>query len=172
MPTDDIELTVDLESAIEQTDDWSDDLEAGAVRAVNQLTVLGENAMKREAPEGAGFDPPALRPSIQTIPPRSTETKERTIRPTKRTDEGWLLARAIVGNPSTPTYDDDKPPVRPLIEWADAKFADPSLGWAIRESIFASGHATFPNRFVSRSIDEWESDVEAVAGRAIRDALS
>jgi len=48
---------------------------------------------------------------------------------------------------------------------------DPQAGWAVRESIFQSGHDSFPDRFVDRSVNEWESEAERVAGEAVRDAF-
>lgn len=166
-----IEITVDADAAERAARDWKDDVDDGAKRAVSAIATLAESHMKREAPEGAGFNAPSLRDSVTTKPPESTRTKNKRVYPTKRTREGWLLVRAIVGNPSTPTYTDDKPPAGPLIDWARAKLGDPSAGWAIREKIFQRGHATFPNEFVDRSIEQWDNQVERVAGNAVREAF-
>lgn len=167
-----IEITVDAEAAERAAEDWADDAEDGAKRAVSAIAMLAESHMKREAPEGSGFNSPSLRDSIKTIPPESTKTKNKRVLPTKRTREGWLLVRAIVGNPSTPTYRNERPPPGPLIDWARAKLGDPSAGWAIREKIFQRGHATFPNPFVDDSVEAWENEVEQVAGNAVREAFS
>lgn len=166
-----IEITVDADAAERAAEQWEDAVDDGGKRAVSAIATLAESHMKAEAPEGAGFNSPSLRDSITTKPSESTRTKRKRVYPTKRTREGWLLVRAIVGNPSTPTYTDDKPPAGPLIDWARAKLGDPSAGWAIREKIFQRGHATFPNEFVDDSIEQWENEVEQVAGQAVREAF-
>lgn len=168
----DIELRVQAESAKAALEDWKDETDTGAKRAVSAIAVLAESAMKAHAPEGAGFNPPSLRDSIKTLPPESRKTKNKRVLPTKRTTEGWLLVRAIVGQPSTPTYRDKKPPAGPLIEWATAKLGDPSAGWAIREKIHERGHKTFPNPFVEESIEDWEDEVGRTAGEAIAEAFT
>lgn len=167
----DIEITIDDDAAKAAVRDWEDTTDDGAKRAVSAIATLAESAMKAHAPEGAGFDAPSLRDSVKTIPPSSVKTKNKRVLPTKRTSEGWLLARAIVGQPTTPTYTDSKPPAGPLIRWARAKLGDPSAGWAIRETIFRTGHETYPNPFVSESIDDWEDEVASVAGDAITEAF-
>jgi len=167
-----IEITVDEDAAERAAEDWADSADTGAKRAVSAIATLAESHMKREAPEGAGFNAPSLRDSITTKPESSRLVKNKRVYPTKRTREGWLLVRAIVGNPSTPTYTDDKPPAGPLIDWARAKLGDPSAGWAIREKMFQRGtQATFPNEFVDESIDAWENQVERVAGDAVKEAF-
>jgi hypothetical protein len=168
----DIEIDVNAKNAQKTVEDWADATDDGAKRAVSAIAVLAESAMKAEAPEGAGFNNPSLRDSIKTKPPESTKTKNKRVVPTKRTGEGWLLVRAIVGQPSTPTYTDKRPPPGPLIDWARAKLGDPSAGWAIRESIYQDGHESFPDRFVDRSVAVWENEVEQVAGDAVKQALS
>lgn len=164
-----IEVEVDVEAAKRAAETWENDVGRAGKRAVRALTVLAESHMKAEAPEGTGRNNPSLRDSIDTKP--ESLSKAARVQPFKRTREGWLLVRAIVGNPSTPTYTDERPPPGPLLEWARQKLGDAQAGWAIRESIYQSGHDTFPNRFVDRSMDKWENEVEEIAGEAVRDAL-
>jgi len=164
-----IEVEVDVEAAERAAEAWEDDVDRAGKRAVRALTVLAESHMKAEAPEGTGRNNPSLRDSIDTKPESLSKTAR--VQPFKRTREGWLLVRAIVGNPSTPTYTDERPPPGPLLEWARQKLGNAQAGWAVRESIYQSGHETFPNRFVDRSMDEWETEVEEIAGEAVRDAL-
>jgi len=164
-----IEIDVDADAAKALVQSWEDAVDDGAMDAANALAVLAENAMRREAPEGAGKNPPSLRDSIDTKP--EGRSKKKTVQPFKRTREGWLLVRAVVGQPSAPTYTDERPPPGPLLEWARAKLGDEQAGWAVRESIFQSGHESFPDPFVDRSMNEWENTVEQVAGDAVRDAL-
>lgn len=169
MPDNSIEIDLDDEDAERVVDAWEQALGRGGSRAVQALTVLAEKHMKAEAPEGAGFNPPSLRDSVDTKPEgRSTQ---KVVMPFKRTSAGWLLVRAVVGNPSTPSYTDEKPPVGPLMRWARAKLGDEDAAWAIRESIFQTGHDSFPNPFVDRSERAWEDETEAIAGQAVREAL-
>lgn len=168
MPSNSIEIDVDDEDAERIVQAWKDAVGQGGVDAVGALTVLAERSMKREAPEGAGFNNPSLRDSIDTKPDTGAR---RVVMPFKRTREGWLLVRAIVGQPDTPSYSDERPPPGPILDWARAKLGDRSAGWAVRESIYQSGHDSFPNPFVDRSMNEWENTAEQVAGEAVRDAL-
>ena len=168
MPSNSIEIDVDADDAERLVQAWKDAVGEGGVDAVGALTVLAERSMKREAPEGAGFNAPSLRDSIDTKPDSGAR---RVVMPFKRTGDGWLLVRASGGQPDTPDYDDKRPPVGPLMDWARAKLGDRSAAWAIRESIYQDGHDSFPNPFVDRSMDEWERTAEKVAGEAVRDAL-
>lgn len=169
MPENSIQIEVDAVDAKRVVNAWKRAVGTGGVDAVTALTVLAENAMRREAPEGAGKNNPSLRDSIDTKPEGRAKRKE--VMPYKRTREGWLLVRAIVGQPSAPSYTDERPPPGPILEWARAKLGDEQAGWAVRESIFQSGHESFPDRFVDRSMNEWETTVEDVAGEAVRDAF-
>jgi len=169
MPSTEIEIDVDADAAEALVQSWEDAVEDGAMEAVGALAVLAENAMRREAPEGAGKNPPSLRDSIDTKP--EGRSKNKRVQPFKRTSEGWLLVRAVVGQPSTPTYTDERPPPGPILEWARAKLGDEQAGWAVRESIYQDGHDRFPNEFVDRSMNEWENTVEDVANEAVKDAL-
>lgn len=165
-----ISINVDLDRAIRDSEEWQDGIDRGARDLVSKLTTLAESAMKDEAPEGTGRNPPSLRDSVETRPSRPA--KRKTVMPRKRTEEGWLLVNAVVGNPTTPAYQDERPPPGPLLDWAAAKLGDEQAGWAIREAIFQDGHESFPNPFVSRSTKRWEDSVERVSSEAVRDALS
>jgi hypothetical protein len=59
----------------------------------------------------------------------------------------------------------------PLAEWADAKLGDRSAAWAVQQSLVADGPERLPNRFIDRSVREWEGQVERVANRVIEGAI-
>lgn len=162
-------MGVDADDAKRAVKAWNDAVGSGGKRAVGALAVMAEDAMKAEAPEGSGFEPPSLRDSIDTVPDGPSDKK--TVQPFKRTRKGWLLVHAVVGNPRAPRYNRKRPPAEPLIDWAEAKLGDPGLGWYLQDKIFREGQKTFPNRFVDRSIKQWEAEAEDVAGKAVRDAL-
>jgi len=92
-----------------------------------------------------------------------------------------LLVRAVVGNPTTPTYTDKAPPVwidrpggdaqGPIAQWADAKLGDQNAAWAIAENIKQRGQVSFPNPFVRDSYRQWRSQIEQVATEAVADEL-
>lgn len=174
-----IDLELEADEAVAGVRRASENLDEGARDAVDQLTVLAEGAMKAEAPEGAGMPDVHMRSTITTTT-EDSEGLRKVVMPRKRTGEGWLLHRAIVGTPSTPSYGDAKPPVwpgpsgdaqGPLAEWADAKVGDRNAAWAIANSIADSGHASFPNPFIDRSVRQWRTQVEDIAGSAIADAV-
>lgn len=169
MPSNSIQIEVDEVDAKRVVNAWKRAVGSGGIDAVTALAVLAESSMKREAPEGAGKNPPSLRDSVDTKP--EGRSKRKVVMPFKRTREGWLLVRAVVGQPDTPSYSDERPPAGPILEWARAKLGDESAGWAVRESIYQDGHESFPDPFVDRSMDEWEQTAEQVAGDAVRDAL-
>lgn len=169
MASDKISIDLDKNSAEKMAESWADESDTASKRAVQALTVLAEGPMKAEAPEGTGQNPPSLRDSIDTKP--TGLSKSKVVMPFKRTNSGWLLVRAIVGKPSAPSYDDKRPPVDPLIEWARQKLGDPGLGWYLQDKIYREGHETLPNRFVDRSMREWENEAEEVAGEAFRQAF-
>lgn len=178
MPNASISLDVDVGGALEALENEQTNIKVGGEDAVQQLAILAERHMKAEAPEGAGIPDVHMRSTIR--PEFSDDGRVAEIKPHKRTDEGWLLHKAIVGNPSTPTFDSgSKPPVwseggeaqGPLAEWADAKLNDRNAAWAVRESIAESGHSSFPNKFIDRSVGKWRSSVNRIADRAISDAL-
>lgn len=166
----DIDIDVDVADAVEQMRDGSDAVDTGAERAVRQLAVLAEGALKDEAPEGAGRDR-HMRDSVDTRFRRGG--KRANIGPRKRAQDGTLLATYVVEGTDPSSYSlDDPPPVEPLMDWADAKLGDPDAAWAIRRSIAETGHETLPNPFVARAFEDWSDQVEDVAGEAIRDALT
>jgi len=166
----DIDLEVSVADAVQELRDGSDAVDQGAERAVRQLAVLAEGAMKDEAPEGAGRDQ-HLRDTVDTRFRRGG--KRANIGARKRTNDGRLLAEIVVEGTDPSSYTlDDPPPVEPLMDWADAKLGDPDAAWAIRRSIAQTGHETLPNPFVARAFEDWSDQVEDVAGEAVRDALS
>lgn len=173
----DINVSVDTRQAREQVDDWVESLSIGREKALDRLQVLAEGSMKEEAPAGAGTPDVHMRNTIET----DKETGKRVTMPRKRTPEGWLLHRAVVGNPSTPTYSDSKPPVWTgaggdaqgrLAEWTRAKLGSRQAAFAVANKIKERGtQETFPNPFIERSVDAWISDVEKVATDKVAEAL-
>jgi hypothetical protein len=177
---DDFSVEVDLEEAERAAEAWERAVGSGGKAAVSQLSVLAENAMKRRMPEGAGIPNVHTRNTVQALP--EGRTLQKTVMAHKRTQEGWLLIRAIVGSPTAPTYTTDKPPVwidrpggeaqGPLAQWADAKLGDQNAAWAIAESIKNRGtQLTFPQPVVRDSYRMWRSEVDNIAGDAVDDAL-
>jgi len=165
-----LQIEFDDEAAQRAVDHWQRIVGSGARDAVDQISTLAESTMKAEAPEGVGIPDVNMRTTIKSET-TSRDPYRKVIMPHKRTERGWLLHRAIVGNPSVPTYSDEKPPVEPLMEWAGAKLGDPSAAWAIRESIYQDGHDSFPNPFIDRSFREWRSQVDRIAGDAVEQAF-
>lgn len=172
MSTNDVEIRFDASSVQEDLRDIEDAFDAGGSRAVNQVALLAEGAMKKEAPEGAGIPDNPLENTIE-VRPAGIGPKKKTVMPHKRTREGWLLHRAIVGNPSIPTYTDERPPIPPLLEWVDAKNPIPGVdpltqAFMVANKILSRGtQKTFPNPFIFRSVRQWESEVEKIAAEAI-----
>lgn len=164
-----VSLGVDTGNARRVIDDAGDAIDDGAWSAVRQLAVLAEGAMKDEAPEGAGRDK-HLRDTVDTRFMR--QSLVANVGPRKRADDGVLLAKYIVEGTDPSSYTEEPPPIAPLMDWAAAKLGDSSAAWALQQSIFEGGHDTLPNDFVNDSLDQWENQVEAVAGDQVRDALS
>jgi len=165
-----ISVAIDTDDARGKLERADDAVEEGASDAVKQLAVLAEGAQKSEAPEGTGRDQ-HLRDSIDTKFRRQGKTANVGAR--KRASDGTLLAIYIVEGTDPSSYSgDSQPPYGPLVEWAEAKLGDPGLGYAIAERIGERGHRTLPNDYVDRSVDEWEDEVDQVAGEQVRDALS
>jgi len=166
-----VELEVRLSEALSDVAGLDDAVDKGASRSVRQLAILAEAAMKEEAPEGAGRDK-HLRDTIDTRFRRGGKRADVGAR--KRVD-GTLLATYVVEgtDPGSygPNFPEDAPPIGPLMDWADAKFGDPDAAWALRRSIFETGHRTLPNPYVDRSLDKWEDRVGELAGEAVRDAI-
>lgn len=173
-----INVDLDLSEAIEEIETMDDEMAEASKEIVQQLVILAEGAMKEEAPEGVAYDGKHMRDTIKGV--FTDNGTKATVQPHKRTDEGWLLHRAIVGNPSVPSYGDEPPPVwtdgngnaqGPLAEWCAAKLGDRNAAWQVAKNIQENGHKTFPNKFIDRSINHWQSDVEDVAEKKIQEAL-
>lgn len=180
MAADDFKVDVDLDDARRAADAWERATGEGGKDAVSQLSVLAENAYKQRIPEGAGIPNVHARTTVQALPER--RSLQKTIMAHKRTQEGWLLIRAIVGNPSTPTYTTKAPPVwidrpggdaqGPIAQWADAKLGDQNAAWAVAENIKDRGtQLTFPQPVVRDSYRMWKSQVGTIATDAVEDAL-
>ena len=177
---DDFEIEVDATEARRAVEAWEDAAGEGGKDAVSQLSVLAEDAYKQRIPEGAGIPNVNARTTVQALPEQ--RSVQKTIMAHKRTQEGWLLIRAIVGNPTTPTYTTEKPPVwidreggdaqGPLAQWADAKLGDQNAAWAVAENIKDRGtQLTFPQPVVRDSYRMWQSQVEDVANQAVAERL-
>jgi hypothetical protein len=171
-----LEISVETDEAVKQVEEWLDDLDVAAEDALDTLQTMAETSMKAEAPTGAGK--PAMRNTITT---RNIGEHKRETQPRKRTPEGWLLHRAIVGNPSTPSYTDTKPAVwvgaggqaqGQLAEWTRAKLGDRNAAWAVAQNILERGtQESFPDRFIDRALKSWINDVERQAGDAVAEAF-
>lgn len=161
-------MNVDVDEATSALQDIQGSLPDAGKRSVRQLTVLAEGAMKEEVPEGSGRDV-HTRDTIETEFDRGG--LRGTVRPTKKTNSGIPMADIITGDPSW-TWD-DPPPIPPLFDWVQAKWGATEVGaaFALQWHLVENGVETFPNPFVDRSIRKWEDQVEAVAGRAVRDEL-
>jgi hypothetical protein len=177
MPRTEIDVDVDVADAVAVIEAIADEVDAAGAEIVDQLVLLAEGAMKDEAPEGAGIPDVHMRDTIKATGRRTRQV----VKPRKRTEEGWLLHRAIVGSPSVPTWTpESKPPVwqgpdgearGPLAEWADAKLGDRSAAWAVQQSLVQSGPETLPNRFIDRSVREWQGQVDRVADRVLEGGI-
>lgn len=167
-----VSLAIDTEDAIEDIDRLSDAVEDGASDAVRQLVTLAEGAMKKEAPEGTST--PSLRETIDTKFRRGGLTANVGAR--KKTADGGLLAEIIVEGTDASSYAYSPNLVdflaMRLRDWADAKLGDPSAAYPVAINIASKGHKTLPNDFVDRSLDDWEGQVEDVAGEQIQEAMS
>lgn len=173
-----INLEIDARAAAEELEDASDSIGEAGREIVDTLSMLAEKHMKAQAPEGAGSINVHMRSTIK--PFKTPDGTAAVIEPHKNTREGWPLHHAVVGNPSTPTYGDDPPPVwtdgsgnalGPLADWSAAKLGDPNLAWPVSKSIQRDGQTTFPNRFVDRSFGAWAESAEEIAEVEIRGAL-
>jgi hypothetical protein len=168
-----ISLGMDIAGAARAFKQGGDDVDDAASRAVRQLAVLAEGAMKEEVPEGAGRDQ-STRDSIDTRFRRQGKTANVGAR--KRTDDGGLLAEIIVEGTDGSSYDPSPGLVgflgKRMEDWAAAKLGSPSLAYPVAWSIVRDGHERLPNRFVDRSLNQWEGQVEDVAGDEVRRAMS
>lgn len=167
-----------VQGAAREISSTGDDVETAGERTVSQLSTLAEASMKEESKEGVGLPSVHMKDTIR--PEMSSDGMKATIRPHKKTREGWLLHHAIVGNPSVPTYGDDPPPVwsdgsgnaaGPIARWAAAKLGDPNDAWAVARSIQQDGHRTFPDRFIDRAYNEWSAKVDGIADDIFEDEV-
>lgn len=187
MPGASLQIELNDKQARRIVDRWKRIVGSGAREAVDQLGTLAERHMKAEAPEGVGIPNVHLRTSIKSKT-TSQDPYRKVIQPTKRTDDGWLLHRAIVGNPSTPSYDLDPeaayPPnvpiwvgpggdaAGPIAEWASTKLGNPNAAWQIGWNwALGDGQETFPNEFIDESMDKWRGRIDQVANDAVEDAF-
>lgn len=160
-----VEIDVDATGALERIQRTQGATDDAAKRMVQQLTVLAEGAMKGEAPTGSGRDT-HMRDTVTTTFEDDGLTGK--VFPEKTTRGGRHLADIVTGNPGPWTA---KPPADPLLDWADAKFGDPGIGWYLRDQIFERGIQSFPDPFISRSVDRWLGDVQNVAGNEVAAAF-
>jgi len=176
--SDDIRVEIDVERAAKAVESWGVSTREGARKAVHELAIDAEASMKEEAPRGAGIPDTPLQTTVAKTPDRPADKIE--IMPHKRTQEGWLLAKAIIGSPSTPTYGEQPPPVwvdstgdpqGRLATWAAAKLGDKGAAFAVAKEIQQEGHDSFPNPFVYRSAQSWIDDVADVTNEEVADAL-
>lgn len=172
MSANDVEIQVDFDQAYRAIERLEKRVDPSARRMVSQLSVLAESYLKKNAPEGAGTNV-HLRESVNTETDR--QGKRATVYPTKRTNEGWLLVRAIVGNPSTPTYRENVPvwsgpdgnAAGPLARWAAAKLGNRNAAWPIAQSWKGGGgQLSFPNPFVRDAFRQFEPEAEDLAAEA------
>ena len=166
-----IDINVDAAAAERaMSEELPDAIDDGVQRAIRQLSVLAESAIKKHAPEGAGRDR-HLRDTVDTRFSRGG--LRANIGPRKRVgDENILLAAILADDPSWDA--DDPPPLGPLREWTAAKWGDGSVAAAARlqQSLVEDGMESAPNPFVKEAYDEWKTQVEDIAGREVRDSLS
>lgn len=168
-------LTIEFDDEAAQTavDHWKQIVGSGAEDAVDQLGTLAEASMKDEAPEGVGIPEVNLRTTIKSRKV-SADPYKRVIQPTKKTQDGWPLHHAIIEGSD---YTSAPPPLEPILAWAEAKITPRDGGsfreaaQAIRWNIYHDGHETFPNPFVDRSMNDWETRVDQVASDAVEQAF-
>jgi len=168
-----VEIEIQRNRALRDLEELKQDIDEAGKSVANQLAIIAEAAMKREAPEGAGIPDNPLKSTIGVFPP-GKGAKIKIVKPTKRTRAGWLLHHGIIGNPSTPTYTDERPPIPPLVEWAAAKRSGDPLteAFKVANSILARGtQETYPNPFVYRSFKNWENSIESVARKAVNEEV-
>jgi len=172
MSANDISIEIDFDQASRAFERLERNVDPSTRRMVSQLSVLAESFMKENAPEGAGTNT-HLRESVNTETDR--QGKRARTYPTKRTDEGWLLVRAIVGNPKTPTYDQSVPvwsdgdgnAQGPLARWAAAKLGNANAAWPIANSWKGGGgQLSFPNPFVRDAFRQFAPEAEELAAEA------
>lgn len=166
MPGNEIELNVNADGAVRAMRQLQDDIPDAGERAVRQLSVLAEGAMKREAPEGAGRNR-HTRDTIRTTFDRGG--KKATVRPHKRTESGIPLVEILVNGADWSP--DNPPPLAPLQEWTAAKWGDGSIAAAAQLRNHLVEEGTDPDPFVARSVRDWEDQVGQIAGDAVREEI-
>lgn len=167
MPGNQVEVEVDIEDALHTVHKLRDAVPDAGEEAVDQLVILAEGAMKEQAPEGAGRQD-HLRDTIRGV--SSDDGLKATVRPHKRTRDGIPLVDIIVDGAD---WDKEQPPpLAPLQEWTGAKWGEPTIQAAaiLRNHLVEEG--TDPNPFVAESVEQWEGQVERVAGRAVAEELT
>lgn len=172
MSANSVDIEIDMDQALGAIERLEKSVDPSTRRMVSQLSVLAEAYLKENAPEGAGTNT-HLRESVDTETNR--QGKQAKVYPHKRTSEGWLLVRAIVGNPSVPTYDDSVPvwsgpggdAAGPLARWAAAKLGNRNAAWPIAQSWKnGGGQKSFPNPFVRDAFRQFQPEAEELAAEA------
>lgn len=176
MPDNSVAIDVDIDDAKDVVAQLPDATDEGTTRALRQLTVLAEGAIKKRAPEGAGRDR-HLRDTVDTR--FSRDGLRASVGPRKRVgDENILLASILADDPEWSVENlpggDDPMPLAPLQAWTAAKWGDGSVAAAARlaHSLVEDGMESAPNPFVEEAFDAWKGRVEDVAGREVRDSLA
>lgn len=161
----DLEIEIELPDGADER--WQKLVQMGGQDAVDQLSILAENHMKDEAPEGAGIPNVHMRSTIKPNQ-KSRDPYRKVIQPHKMTDEGWPLHHAIIEGTDSGSYS-GPPPLQPLVQWAETKLSGDPVQAAqnIRWAIFQEGHETFPNPFIDRSLKEWRSRADEIAQDAV-----
>lgn len=170
MPTNSLDVDVEIDDAQDVIDQIPDVTDRATTRAIRQLSILAEAAIKERAPEGAGTDT-HLRDTVDTR--FSRNGLKANIGPRKRVGDEDILLAEILGD--HPSWDEDNPPpLGPLREWTEAKWGDGSVAAAarLRNSLVEDGMESAPNPFVEEAFDAWKDQVEDVAGREISEAMA
>lgn len=163
-------LEVEVEPALRELEEIRERMDDSIPVALERMGEVFGDAISREAPRGAGaVGGGHMAESVET---RFFGPREIEVQPMKRTQEGWPLVNAVVGNPRTPRYTSKRPPIGPLMVWAAAVLGDPGAAWGVRENIFQRGHATFPNPFVDRGFIRARPKAEREGTRIISEAIS
>lgn len=168
MPTNTVEIDLDLREAMRRVGDLPDDTREGARQAVRQLAVLAESYYKTEAPEGAG-DEVHMRDTVTTE--FSRQGRRARVFARKRIGDGTRLVTRVTGRNEPAWSWDDPPPIPALMPWAAAKTGDPGFAYYLQHKLVEDGYDTDP--FVDRAFREYNSQVavESQTARQLRDAL-
>lgn len=166
MPGNTYEVSVDASDTVTAMDRLRESIPDAGEEVVDQLAVLAESHMKREAPEGAGRVQ-HLRDTIRAE--FNTDGMKAVVRPHKRTESGIPLVEILVDGADWDP--DNPPPLAPLQEWTGAKWGDPSKSAAAKLRNHLVTEGMDPNPFVQRSIQSWNHQVGRVAGQAVASEL-